>query len=65
MTYADGTTIETGDKIEVEEEGYEAETATVLKIGKKALFIEWDNLHITPRKAWVYPDFCELIAREG
>lgn len=66
MTYGDGEAIEIGDQVEVNDnpEHFEAEEATVLKIGKGKLQVEYTNEYIKNRKVWVSPQHCELIARD-
>lgn len=64
MIYRYGMEVELGDQVEVDEDGFEPEEATVISIGKKGTIrIEYANRNIKPGKVWTSPAHCELIAR--
>ncbi len=63
MMYRDGMEIELGDRCDVYSVQFETEEATVTAIGKKKIQIEYVNEHIKPRREYIDPASCELIAR--
>lgn len=63
MMYQDGTTVELGDRCEVRAEGFESEEAVVAAIGKKKIQVEYVNEYIKPRREYVFPHACDLLAR--
>lgn len=67
MKYTDDEdlAVEIGDVVEVTEEDFEPEEATVVKIGKKKIRVECKNPFIKPRCAWFPPEALVFIAREG
>lgn len=67
MEYRDGMGVELGDTVEVDESPaeFEPEEATVIKLGKQKIQVEYTNTLIRNRKVWVKPTDCDLIAREN
>lgn len=67
MEYRDGMEVELGDTVEVDEapKEFEPEEATVIKLGKQKIQVEYTNTLIKNRKVWVKPGDCDLISREN
>lgn len=67
LEYGDGEKVELGDTVEVNDrpDEFEPEEARVIRLGSSKIKVEYINEHIKPRKVFVMPGHCELIAREG
>jgi hypothetical protein len=67
LEYGDGEKVELGDTVEVNDrpDEFEPEEAKVIRLGSSKIRVEYINEHIKPRKVFVMPGHCELIAREG
>jgi hypothetical protein len=67
LEYGDGEKVELGDTVEVNDrpDEFEPEEARVIRLGNAKIRVEYINEHIKPRKVFVMPGHCELIAREG
>lgn len=66
LTYNDGEcSPEYGDQVTVYSAEFEPEAAKVVKVGKDKICICYDNECIKPRREWISPAVCDLIAREG
>jgi transcription antitermination factor NusG len=64
--YGDGEPVAMGDTVEVNEDPdlFEPEAATVIKIGREKIRVEFVSEFIKPRRIWVMATDCELISRE-
>lgn len=66
MKYRDGEdTPELGDSVDVYNETFPPERATVATVGKNKIKVQYEDSNIKPASEWLPASDCDLISREG